>query len=241
VGSISRSIPKLSKTRFVTGLQCLKALHYSCYHNDWRDPLTEEQKQKFQNGTDIGVEAQQVYPGGELIDEGFNAFDAAYEHTQRVLPEAHDIYEAAFEAEGIRVRADIVHREENQRDVWNLIEVKSSRSVKDVNIRDVGIQLYVMEQSGVKVDRAILMHMSPSFDYSNPDWSNPTENFAQTDITALARDFAEEIPDRLLEMQAAIASRKVEPCVEPGNQCLAPYRCAFYGHCHPGVDSSVES
>ena len=228
-----KPIPSLSKSKFITGLQCLKALHYLCYNPKLHDEISEDRKKIFTQGTNIGIYAREVYPGGELINENPRQTSQAIEHTVTAMDKAKPgdaIYEAAFEVDNIVVRADIILK--NKDNSWDLIEVKSAKSVKDINIRDVAIQTYVMEKSGCVVNNIHLMHMAPEFQYDAPDWSNISNNFVKADIKQASREFIEQIPQYINEMKEAIFSPAVLPQVEPGEHCEYPYKCSFYNQCH---------
>ena len=54
----------LSKSTYIKGLQCEKALYMQKKHPYLRDKLSIEQRAKFQRGTDVGVLAHEVFPGG---------------------------------------------------------------------------------------------------------------------------------------------------------------------------------
>jgi len=60
----------LSKSSFIKGLQCDKHLYLYKYHYDEMDELSEMQKAIFQRGTDVGVFAQKLFPGGTTATEG---------------------------------------------------------------------------------------------------------------------------------------------------------------------------
>ena len=231
-GPANGKMPKLSKSRFVRGLQCLKALFYECYHYDYRDELTEEQKKIFKQGTSIGVEAQKMFPGGILIDEDWKHPKEAIKHTEEALNSASSIYEAAFDFEDIVIRADILVKND---DGWDMIEVKSTKSVKDVMITDVGTQLFVLNNNGIKIKDVYVMHMSPSFDYQNPDFSDIEKVFVKKNVNAPAHQFAQTIPSLLKEMKETIKSPDSEPAINIGEHCEKPYICPFYGHCHKTI------
>lgn len=227
------NLATLSKTKFVTGLQCLKALHYTCFSPKLRDPIPTERQKVFTQGTNIGIYAREVYPGGELINETPRQTAEAVNHTLSAIQQANvgdAIYEAAFEQDGIVVRADLLIK--NEDDSWDLIEVKSAKSVKEVNIRDVGIQTYVIEKSGIKLKNIRLMHMSREYDYQNPDWSNIKNNFVEQDIMSSTRTFVKEIPKHLKRMKKVLGDPTVIPDISVGTHCQDPYQCAFFGQCH---------
>src|SRR5690606_37423162 len=85
--------------------------------------------------------------------------------TRTVLagPPVPAIYEAGFIFDDVRVRVDILPRTVGGR--HDLVEVKSTNSVKEDHIPDVAIQLYVLEGAGVKVGRACLAHLNKEYVY----------------------------------------------------------------------------
>ena len=63
-------IPALSKSRFMAGLQCHKRLYFECFNRNLADPVDKLQQAIFDPGTEVGVLARNLYPGGLLITEG---------------------------------------------------------------------------------------------------------------------------------------------------------------------------
>jgi hypothetical protein len=60
----------LSKTLFLKGLQCHKALYLFKFHPELRDELSGSQEAIFQSGTQLGILAQGLFPGGREIPYG---------------------------------------------------------------------------------------------------------------------------------------------------------------------------
>ncbi len=54
----------LSKSSFIKGLQCDKHLFLYKYHYKEMDEYSEMQKAVFQRGTNVGILAQKLFPGG---------------------------------------------------------------------------------------------------------------------------------------------------------------------------------
>ncbi len=67
--SVREKIPLLSKSRFMAGLQCPKRLYLECYHRDLADQVNVRQQALFDMGTEVGILAREIYPGGVLIEE----------------------------------------------------------------------------------------------------------------------------------------------------------------------------
>ena len=227
----SRSSPQLSKSRFTAGLQCLKRLYLECHHRELADPIPEDRQAIFDIGHAVGELARGRFPGGALIAEPYYEHFQAVETTKALLASARvpPLYEAAFEFEGIRLRADILRQSGGG--AFDLIEVKANTSVKAEHIPDVAIQLYVMEQSGTSVNRAYLMHLNNQYVYQGEDY-DLEQLFSLVDVTEEARRFTvERAPDDLARMWEALGQDEA-PDVATGRHCVKPYTCPFFGHCH---------
>ena len=227
--------PRLSKSRFQYGLQCLKRLYLETYSRELADPVAPALQAIFDTGTSVGEMARLRFPNGRLVEETYQQHGQAVETTRSFL-EAGDvsaIFEAGFTFEGIRTRVDVLRK--SGPGTCNLIEVKSTTRVKPEHITDVAIQLYVAEGSGVPIDRAFLMHLNRDYVYEGGD-HDMRALFSAQDVTRAARTFAEErIPGELARMWAAL-QEQAEPDIATGPHCESPYRCSFYDYCHDAVE-----
>lgn len=231
--------PSLSKSRFTAGRQCLKRLYLECYHRELMDAVDEPQQARLDAGNRVGELARDYFPGGILLAESRLEHSQAVERTRRLLTDnpVPPLYEAAFEFERIRVRADVLCR--NPQGGFDLIEVKSTtRFEYDKHLPDVAIQLYVLEGSGTPIDRAYLMHLNNQYVY--PGGAYDLEQlFALENVTDYAHRFiADEVPGNLVAMAAALRP-DTPPAVATGPHCVKPYTCPFYGHCHQGETASA--
>jgi hypothetical protein len=88
----------LSKSSFIRGLQCHKSLYLKKYHPELEAEVSESQQAIFTKGTDVGILAQQLFPGG--IDLGKyipSDFEKVFSETTRLIKEGQEvIYEAGF-------------------------------------------------------------------------------------------------------------------------------------------------
>ncbi len=223
--------PSLSKSRFQSGLQCLKRLYPETYHRDLADPVDARQQAIFDAGHAVGEVARQRFPGGTLVDETHFEHDRAVETTKSLLnqTEIPAIYEAGFTFQNIRTRVDILKR--NGLGAFDLIEVKSTARVKPEHISDVAIQVYVVEGSGFPVGKAYLMHLNRGYARQGK-YSDLERQFSLRDVTDAARSFiAERAPGELARMRGVLQQRDA-PDIKTGPHCNSPYRCSFYGYCH---------
>ena len=156
-------LPQLSKSKFLSGLQCLKRLYLETYHPELLLSADHSQQAPFDSGTAVGVLARDLFPGGRLVSEDFSAHQQAVEQTQGIIKDQSvpSIYEAGFTFDGIRTSVDILKR--LSRRGFALAEVKSSTSVKPEYIPDAAIQTYVAEGSDILVRNIFLIHINSSY------------------------------------------------------------------------------
>ncbi len=229
----ARRTPTLSKSRFTAGLECLKRLYLESYHPELADPVDASLQARFDSGNEVGELARQAFPGGTLIAEEYFEHTQAVETTKALLAESPvpPLYEAAFISGGIRARVDILRQSGGN--AFDLVELKSTTSAKDEHLPDVAIQLHVLGEAGIDVDRAYLMHVNNRYVYQGGP-HDLTELFSQKDLTDDAKLFVREnVPGELVRMWEVL-QRHTAPDIEVGDHCFKPYRCPFFGHCHQG-------
>ena len=126
--------------------------------------------------------------------EQYYEHEQAVRTTRRLLRSVPvpPLYEAAFTFEGIRTRVDVLHKRGGPG--FDLVEVKSSTSVKPEHIPDMAIQLHVLEGSGIPVETAWLMHVNTSYVYQGGPY-DLERLFSLEDVTERTRALvAENIP-----------------------------------------------
>ena len=91
-------MPTISKSRFVSGMQCEKKLYFDMFRGDLKPTLSEQQKALFESGTNVGELAQKVFPNGkDASPESYYDFSKSIEQTKEWITEGvTTIYEAAF-------------------------------------------------------------------------------------------------------------------------------------------------
>ena len=124
-------MPRLSKSRYLGGLQCDKRLYLETHAPDLATPPDEATRAILDMGTEIGVLARSRFPGGVLVEAGYRQTQLALEQTAAFLadPTVPAIFEATVLACGVLVRVDILEKvqaDDAGAPRWRLIEVKSS-------------------------------------------------------------------------------------------------------------------
>jgi len=153
---------RLSKSRIMLGLQCPKSLYLSIHQPELEPEVTASQQALFDQGHLVGSAAQREFPGGITVEAPYYDTAAAVAETEKAIQNgAATIFEATFSTETVAVKVDVLHRE-TPTSPWQLIEVKSSTSVKPEHITDVAIQAKVVTECGhsYKQDRKTIVRFA---------------------------------------------------------------------------------
>lgn len=218
---------RLSKSRYMAGLQCTKRLWWTIHEPNAVELVPDPVQQAlFDRGHQVGELAREHRPGGVLIDFPYDQVDARVAATEQALERGERlVYEASFLRNGIFVAVDILER--SRRGV-SLTEVKATLSAKPEHIPDLAVQAHVVEAAGLKVVCTDVMHLDR--ECKAPDLSNL---FARTNVTAEVQREALEVPLKAARLRAATAGAL--PVIAPGDHCIRPHRCPFYDRCHSDV------
>jgi len=157
----------ISKSKYLFGLQCPKLIWHA-YNAKHLIPRPDAQQQAiFDQGHEVGALARQLFPGGIEIAGSSDDSDAILAESNHALGQHRPLYEAAFTFDGGYARADTLNPAGTDR--WDLIEVKSTTSVKDVHLHDLAFQSFqsfVLTGGGLRIRRCLLAHINPNFECS---------------------------------------------------------------------------
>lgn len=224
---------RLSKSKFLSGLQCHKRLYLEIHHPHLATPPDAGTQAMLDMGTEIGELARQRFPGGRLVAAGYRQTDAALAETALLIDDltVPAIFEGAFLADGTLIRVDILERviTNDARPAWRLIEVKSSTKVKDVHLDDLAIQSHVLLGAGLSVAGVGLMHINTSYTYTGGT-IDLARLFVIEDLSEAVMGRRAAVPQLVSAMHALVREPQSPP-IEPGRQCHQPYECPFWAHC----------
>jgi hypothetical protein len=192
-----------------------------------RDEQDEAQTAFFQQGTDIGLLAQQRFLNGvDASPETFFEYQKSIVKTAELIEAGKTIiYEAAFQFNGILCAIDILVKEKNK---WYAYEVKSSTSAKDTFVKDAALQYYVITNSGIELEDIFILHLNS--DYVRYGELDLNELFTPTSVKDQVLDLQPFIERKEVELKDVL-KLKTAPTIEMGNQCHKPYDCDFIGYC----------
>lgn len=216
----------ISKSRFVSGIQCSKKIYFEYFRKDLKLPVSAATQQIFDLGHSVGALAQNSFPHGkDATPENFSDFSNSITQTKQwIADQTETIYEATFATENTLVMLDILHRKDDE--IW-AIEVKSSTSVKDYHYTDAAFQYYVMTKSGYVPDQFFLMHINNQYVKNGEITSELFHLENITNDIVKMQPWVEENFENLLKVLTVAE----EPIVEIGSHCSSPFACEFSHHC----------
>ncbi len=221
VDALTVTSHRLSKSRYCTGLQCLRQLWWRVNEPDAPELEPDPGLQAvFDRGHRIGELAQAEFPGGVLVDaEPWQIADKCAKTQAALAAGAPAVFEASFVADETFVAVDVLERLDRG---FALVEVKSTYGVKPQFIPDVAVEVHVARAAGVDVRRAEVMHLAHG-------GRGEPERFVRVDVTAEVEAFLPIVPGHIARLSTALSGSL--PVVQPGPQCQSPYECAFLERC----------
>lgn len=221
--------PSLTKSHFVLGQRCHKALHFNIFSPDLANQSSKLELKLRHEGIEVGKYARSLYPEGILIDS--KDIETALKETQKnIIEGALTLFEAAFRVDNVVVRTDILTRQ-SVNDLWKLYEVKATTYRSNDEVRkedfrqDIAIQVWVLQQNGVTLEGAYLMHLNSECIYPNLDSLFISKDY-WPEITLLLP----EMPTELQELKKVLLNQAL-PNVSLGPHCEQSQGCIFKDTC----------
>ena len=221
-----RSTPFLSKSKYLSGLQCYKLLwHY--YNAKNEIPEADAATQAiFDQGHLVGEYAKKLFPGGVEVGKDVEDFEKILALSSKATALRKPLFEAAFKSNNAYARADVLNPV--GKDQWDIIEVKSSTEVKVINLHDLSLQRFAYEGAGLKIAKCFILHINNK--YVRHGDIEPKKLFKQVDVTSEVSKLSSSVAPNLKEMLRVIGEKKF-PEVEIGPQCNDPYDCPLQEKC----------
>lgn len=227
-------MPWLTKSRFLSGLQCRKRLWFEIH-----EPLAEvlPDSAAFINGRAVDRAVQTLQPG--VLVRRDRGMPAAIAETTRLMRSNAPpvLYQPAFRSGDWAVIADVLR---NRNGHFTIVEVKSSTAVKPEHLPDLAFQTLVLRHARIPVDRVLLAHVDNAFVLKTPgDYDGL---IAEQDLTSEVEVALPGIAESAGMLMRVMASAE-RPAVPMGAQCTSPYECPFIARCAaargPGPDYPV--
>ncbi|MGD8840564.1 MAG: DUF2779 domain-containing protein [Gammaproteobacteria bacterium] len=214
---------QLSKSQYMRGLQCSKALWLFKYRPELAAEPDAHRQHLFDTGHRVGALAQQLFPGGVEVAYRPGDYPGMIDETARSIRQGDVVYEGSFLTDGVFVRADILVR---HGEAWDLYEVKATSSTKAVHKPDVAVQWYVIGRH-LPLGRAYLVHLNNG--YVRDGALDVQGLFTIDEVTEAVEDGQAAIERNLRRLETVLAG--AEPEVPIGTQCNNPHECDFRAYC----------
>ena len=218
----------LTKTAYLAYTQCTKNFWLAQLQPDLATPPGSPTQRRLRAGQEVDKIARERFPAGQLIPYRPHPEDMAPLTSQAIAEGAETLFQATFVVNDLLVKVDILTKVAGG---WHLIEVKSSTKYKqEEHLPDVAFQVYVLQQAGIEVTQASLMHLNS--DCRHPDLTNL---FALTDVTDDVSSVLSQVADDADDMRQILTQNAV-PDIGIGRHCTRPFECPFHAHCWQDVD-----
>ncbi len=213
----------LSKSKYTLGIQCEKILWLDKYKSEVKEELNNDQV--FDNGTQVGILAQQLFGDYKVVDFNSN-LSKMIEDTNNYLKEDYiNLCEASFSYDHNFCSVDILVK---KKDEYEIYEVKSSTHVSDVYLDDVSYQYYVLKSLGLNVIKASIVHLNSN--YVREGKLDIHKLFNIVDVTETAKEKQESIKDNTDKIQKYMENTN-EQIKDIGAYCFSPYECPYFKYC----------
>jgi len=183
----------LTKSNYISGLQCPRWLWILKNDKDKVPELTEMDKKKFEEGYVIEELAKSLFP--DIIDLSKLDFKEQIEKTKELSEDRVPLFQATFSQGDLYARGDVLVPTGDNK--WDIIEIKSSTKPKDIHFEDLAFQKYVYEKAGLKIRKCFVMHVNK--EYVKKGEINPKELLMKTDVSDKVEAIL-EVEERVMKM-----------------------------------------
>ena len=218
---------RLSKSRYLNGLQCLRQLWWRTHEPHAVELIPDfETRARFEEGHRVGERARRRFPHGVMITGPYDDLPGRVVATRRALEQgAAALFEASFMADSVYVAVDVLER---LADGFALIEVKSSTEVRSEHVDDATIQTWVARRNGLDIRRVEVMHLNYLCVHPHLE-----DLFIRADVTEAVEQRLEALPANLARQLDALEGPIPEVAIGP--HCRSPRPCPFRSRCWVGM------
>lgn len=220
----------ISKSSFLFNLQCPKLLWLKMFDKAKLSNPNASNRFVFAQGNDVGTLACSLFEGGVEIENSFDYPQMAAQTKALMESGTRTIYEATFIYEQMLVMVDILHQ--NSSGSWEIYEVKSATSLKELYIHDAAYQLHVLTKNGLHVSSVNVVYLNKS--YLLEETLDLSKLFHIECVSEQAKALQGDIEQHYNTLLTML--EEPMPKVEIGEHCFEPYACAARSFCWKHVE-----
>ncbi len=214
----------LSKSKYCNGLQCKKMLWL---YKNMPEEISELGNQRvMEQGNLVHEVAKYLFPGGinipysenlnEMLDNTSNTIES---YKNVVITEASFNYDNNFCSVDILVKKG---------DEYEIYEVKSSTTIKDIYKDDAAYQYYVLSNLGLNVTKVSIVHINT--EYVRHGDLDLNELFIKEDVTEYVKKVQNEVKNNIKSINEYLKQESI-PKDDIDLNCFDPYLCPFFDYC----------
>ena len=214
----------LSKSTYCKGLQCKKMLWLE---KNKPEVLEEKDNEAIMEQGNLVHEVARYLFGNHINIEYTDNLNEMIKDTYRTIESYKDIIitEASFKYEKNFCSIDILKKKGES---YELYEVKSSTSLKDVYINDASYQYYILTNLGFKVTKCSVVVINTQYErVGNLDLN---KLFLINDITNTVLSLQPKVKNSIEEINKYMEN-ELEQNEEITENCFKPYACPFFQYC----------
>lgn len=183
-------------------------------------------------GDEMRELARTAFPMGVAVD-GESATAAAEKTAELLADNIPLLFNATFVHDGLEAQCDILavhHNKETNEKTVDLFEIKIGTKVKHRYVNDLALQAIVLEQCGLKLKSAYLLHINPGYAHVAGEDFPPMQLLRSANVTAKVQKQIPNVTRRLKQLRLTIANDSA-PDLPMGTFCKSPFPCPHSVRC----------
>lgn len=220
----------LSKSKYIRGLQCVKALYFDVRCPDLAR-YSYETLAKFRQGRNFERLFKSTFPQGIDISARLRGRISQYAPMTSQLLQASGettLFEAGFIYDGTLVLADVVHKQADGS--LTIYEVKNSSRPSDTFFSDIALQHYVISHAIESIHPCDLFCSELTIKHFYLLYHDADGTFQQEDRLRQSLEQHPFIASNIARFKE-ILQQPIPPPIAPSPHCDTPYECPYKHLC----------
>jgi len=216
----------LSKTKYCAGIQCPKILWLNLHKPEqYNNAVLDETA--LATGRQVGDLAKGYFGDYTEVAYDKNKFNMIKRTEALIKNKTAVIAEASFLYHDDYCSVDLLRRLPNG--TYEIVEVKSSTSYKDIYLHDLAYQYYILTGCGIPVKRLSLLHINSSYVRSGE--LDIQQFFTLMKCTHKVNKKRADIIANLAEIKRVARMEEEPNNYSIGTRCDTPYKCGYKQWC----------